>query len=352
MCNKRRQGLPSASRKSSLVGQQPAEALDQASDYTIRIMLSVSLLPSPDRRGKYPPARGGVRRGTGRSGRERPGPLPAPHLAEESGPQFPQFLYQVQLRISLVKFLEDISRINVSAVRESCRLMQHSCGAAWYPSPAVQRSWPAQLGHHSAKVSRERLVYLWDAIPPGLVAPMGHKSFRAPRVRPRRAAGAACVSQHSPRGPLLPATPCAGSTLIPGLRPLTTSFVAASSPHQRRSPRASIPPSVPVSGEGHLPHQRQYLAHKMGPLGPGPGGRLPTAQAVGLCRGLGARGLPALVPPKPASPHAPDRLPAQPSAALRGLYGLETLARAPASGRVPAPTWSTAPPTRPRDSKP
>ena len=142
---------------------------------------------------------------------------------------------------------------------------------------------------------------------------------RAPGVRPRRAAGAACVSQHSPRGPLPPVTPCAGGTV------------------------SARPSAISDNLRGSL---------VTGCSSPGPGGRLPTAQAVGLCRGLGARGLPALVPPKPASPHAPDRLPAQPSASLRGLYGLETLARAPASRPLPTSTWYPAPPTRSRDSKP
>ena len=50
------------------------------------------------------PGRGSGRRGAGGSGRERPGPLPAPHQVEELGPQFPQFLYLVQLRGSVSKF--------------------------------------------------------------------------------------------------------------------------------------------------------------------------------------------------------------------------------------------------------
>ena len=63
------------------------------------------------------PGRGGGRRGAGGSGRERPGPLPAPHQAEESGPQFPQFLYLVQLRGSVIKF-PPASPATASVLRE------------------------------------------------------------------------------------------------------------------------------------------------------------------------------------------------------------------------------------------
>ena len=193
------------------------------------------------------------------------------------------------------------------------------------------------------------------AIPPGtLDLPLRRqaaKSLPGSQEATVPAAGTACVSQHSPRGPLLSATPCTDSTLIPGLRPQATSFVAAPPPHQRRSRSSPIPQPVHVSGEAHLPHQRRCLAHRAGRSGPGPGGRLSTAQAVGLCRGLGARGLPALVPPKPASPHAPDRLPAQRSTAFRALWHWETLSRAPAPATSRKRTVAPASPTRLRDSQ-
>ena len=132
----------------------------------------------------------------------------------------------------------------------------------------------------------------------------------------------------------LPATPCAVPSASTSLRP------------------ASIRLTAPESVEGCTPLDRQSCAHTVGRPGPGPGGRLPNPSAVGLCRGLGARGLPALAPPKPATHTAPDRLRGQRSTAFRALDGLETLARGPEPATVPASTAEPAPPSRPRDSKP
>ena len=107
-----------------------------------------------------------------------------------------------------------------------------------------------------------------------------------------------------------------------------------------------------MSVEGRTPLDRQCCAHTVGRPGPGPGGRLPNPSAVGLCRGLGARGLPALAPPKPATPTAPDRLRGLRSTAFRALDGLETLARGPEPATVPVSMADPAQPSRPRDSKP
>ena len=148
------------------------------------------------------------------------------------------------------------------------------------------------------------------------------------------AVGAASVSQLPRRGPQLPATPCAVPSASASLRP------------------ASIRLTVPVSVEGCTPLDRQCCAHTVGRPGPGHGGRLPNPSAVGLCRGLGARGLPAHAPPKPATPTAPDRLRGQRSTAFRALDGLETLARVSAPTSVLTSTQKPAPPSRSRDSKP
>ncbi len=110
------------------------------------------------------------------------------------------------------------------------------------------------------------------------------KASRAPRTRPSRPLAQTVSEQvrHRLRG-----TPASASW-----RP------------------ASIRRSVPVRVLPGTPHQCRCCAHRVGRPGPGPGGRLPS-RAAGLCRGLGACSLPALAPPKPASPPAPDRLPGQ-----------------------------------------
>ena len=59
LCNSRWRRHCNATRSSRCKGQQPVSAASYASDYTIRIMLSVSQLPSPDRHAKGPPTRGG-----------------------------------------------------------------------------------------------------------------------------------------------------------------------------------------------------------------------------------------------------------------------------------------------------
>ncbi len=124
---------------------------------------------SPSSRcGSHPfesPGRGGGRKGPGGSGRLAPGPLPAPHRAEELGPQFPQFLYLGAPPHLRHQVSTGISRNNLCAPRASCRLIQHSCGSARHQRSAVQTSWPAHLWHRSSKVK-----YNLAAIPPGLAS--------------------------------------------------------------------------------------------------------------------------------------------------------------------------------------
>ena len=108
----------------------------------------------------FSPPRGGGRKGTGGSGRLAPGPLPAPHRAEELGPQF---LYLGANPHQRHQVSTDIFRHNLSAPRASCRLIQHSCGSARHQRSAVQTSWPAHLWHRSSKVE-----FNLAAIPPHL----------------------------------------------------------------------------------------------------------------------------------------------------------------------------------------
>ena len=73
------------------------------------------------------PGRVGGRKGSGCSGRLAPGPLPAPHRAEESGPQFPQFLYLGATTHSHSASRPASPAFSVCATRASCRLTHLRC---------------------------------------------------------------------------------------------------------------------------------------------------------------------------------------------------------------------------------
>ena len=114
--------------------------------------------------------------------------------------------------------------------------------------------------------------------------------LRAAGIQRFRAVGAACASRLVICDGLPVSTPCAGGT-VPGFAiNVLLLFEEWAVPAQ--------------AGEAVcLPHH------------------------VGLCRGLGAYGLPALAPPKPANPHTPDRLPSHTS--LRSVsYGTARLTAA------------------------
>ena len=89
--------------------------------------------------------------------------------------------------------------------------------------------------------------------------------------------------------------------------------------------------TVPVSGDRYLPHQRRCVAH--------------------AGRAVPARALEAVCLP-PTGLRCQTASKAIPSAVLRGLVGLETLALGSAARSSTIPTTSPAPVTRPRDSKP
>lgn len=113
--------------------------------------------------------------------------------------------------------------------------------------------------------------------------------------------------------------------------------------------------TVPVSGDRYLPHQRRCVAHA--------GRAVPARALEAVCLPHGASVFVGVREPKVSRPWSrqsptPTGLRCQtaskaiPSAALRGLVGLETLALGPAASSSIIPTTSPAPVTRPRDSKP
>lgn len=113
--------------------------------------------------------------------------------------------------------------------------------------------------------------------------------------------------------------------------------------------------TVPVSGDRYLPHQRRCVAHA--------GRAVPARALEAVCLPHGAPVFVGVREPKVSRPWSRQSPPptglrcqtaskAIPSAALRGLVGLETLALGPAASSSIIPTTSPAPVTRPRDSKP
>ena len=105
-----------------------------------------------------PPGRGGGRKGPGCSGRLAPGPLPAPRRAEESGPQFPQFLYHGAATHSVSASRRASPAFSVRAVRASCRLTQLRCWVAPSPEVSSPASGPAHFLRSRSSV-RLRRVY-------------------------------------------------------------------------------------------------------------------------------------------------------------------------------------------------
>ena len=224
------------------------------------------------------PGRGGGRRGPGGSGRVAPGPLPAPRRAEELGPQFPQFLYLGAVTHSHSASRPASPAFGVQAVRASCRLTQLRCWVVPGRDSSSSASSVRRVPSLHSSVSL-RLVYTWPLFlhTSAGVNPAG--SVPGVQEAARWAAGADSVGTSPPQtAPVLP--------------------------HQRCWRHTSIRRSVPVREDRRTPRQRQCVAHRVGRSGPGHGGSLPTHSA-GLCRGLGAKGLPALAPPKPAASPKP-----------------------------------------------
>ena len=177
------------------MGQKPAETAYRASDYTIRIMLSVSvgavrrsyLRISRARRRRTgsppqgPPASrpvGGLR--TLRPFVEPASRIPAPLRqssqaagALETTASAPFFDRDVSgMRGRKVQGTNTVSKLrraslafSLSTVREVRRLMQHSCGSARHLQSCGRTSLPHHFRHRSSKVE-----FNLAAIPPGLVS--------------------------------------------------------------------------------------------------------------------------------------------------------------------------------------
>ena len=205
------------------MGQKPAKTAYRASDYTIRIMLSVSvgavrrsylrISRARRRRTGSPPqgppgtrSVGGLR--TLRSFVEPASRIPAPLRqssqaagALETTAFAPFFDRDVSgMRGRKVQGTNTVSKmrraslaISLSAVREVRRLMQHSCGSARHLQSCGRTSLPHHFRHRSSKVE-----FNLAAIPPGpLGLPLARQATKSlPGVQDTAvpAVGAASVS--------------------------------------------------------------------------------------------------------------------------------------------------------------
>ena len=188
-----------------------------------------------------PPGRGGGRKGPGCSGRVAPGPLPAPRRAEESGPQFPQFLYLGAATHSHSASRPASPAFSVRGLRASCRLTQLRCWVAPSPEVSSPASGPAHFLRSRSSVwlrrahTRPLFLHTSAGVNPARSVP-GVREAAVP------AAGAACVRQSQPH---------------PAPEGLCKAASAAAN-------------DISLFGQ-------------LGRPGPGPGGRLPTHSA-GLFR--------------------------------------------------------------------
>ena len=145
-----------------------------------------------------PPGRGGGRKGPGCSGRLAPGPLPAPRRAEESGPQFPQFLYLGATTHSRSASRPASPAFSVRAVRASCRLRQLRCWVAPSPEVSSPASGPAHFLRFRSSVSlrlgytRTLFLHTSDGVNPA-------RSVPGSREAARWAAGADSVGTSPPQ---------------------------------------------------------------------------------------------------------------------------------------------------------
>ena len=144
-----------------------------------------------------PPGRGGGRKGSGCSGRLAPGPLPAPRRAEESGPQFPQFLYHGAATHSVCATRPASPAFSVREVRASCRLTQLRCWVAPSPEVSSPASGPAHFlrSRSSVRLRRGHTRPLFLHTSAG-VTPV--RSVPGVREAAVPAAGAACVRRSQP----------------------------------------------------------------------------------------------------------------------------------------------------------
>ena len=156
LCHSSHQGSTTAKTASSLVGQKLAPTgLPAAGEHNLDY---VNFAPSVSWRvfSLRTPGRGGGRRGPGCSGRVAPGPLPAPRRAEESGPQFPQFLYHGAATHSHSASRLASPAFSVCGLRASCRLTQLRCWVAPSPEVSCPASEPAHFLRSRSSVRLRR----------------------------------------------------------------------------------------------------------------------------------------------------------------------------------------------------
>lgn len=144
---------------------------------------------------QHPPVRGGGRRGPGGSGRDRPGPLPAPHRATQLGPQFPQLLCSGAVPHQRHQDSVDISRNGLSGPRASCRLTQLRCWVV----PGRDSSSSAGSGRRVPSL-HSKVEFNLAAIPPGtLDLPLRRQAAKSlPGVQDTAvtAVGASCTHRY------------------------------------------------------------------------------------------------------------------------------------------------------------
>ena len=238
-------------------------------------------------RGLYlpPPGRGGGRKGPGCSGRLAPGPLPAPRRAEESGPQFPQFLYLGAATHSRSASRPASPAFSVRELRASCRLTQLRCWVAPSPEVSCPASEPAHFLRSRSSV-RLRRGYTWPLF-----------LHTSAGVNP---AGSVPGVQEA-------AVPAAGADSVGTSPPQTAPearFKAASAAADVLPPFEQVGRSVP-----------------------GRGGRLPAAQCRSLS-GSGSLRSPSPCAAKALHPHRTRPPPRPRSTSFRVLGHWETLSRA------------------------
>ena len=194
-------------------------------------------------------------------------------------------------------------------MRASCRLTQLRCWVA--PSPEV--SSPASGPAHFLR-SRSSVRLRRGHTCPLFLQALHHFSLRAglalrSLTLPQRCGPYSTETPQSLPGRQDTAVPAVGTDSV-GINPPQT--VPVHAPHQRRG---KVPQFIGLCLFAGTVIPRITVRAALTPFGPSrPRPRRPSAQrtGAGLCRGLGASSLPALAPPKPVTPPAPDRLRGQP----------------------------------------
>jgi hypothetical protein len=155
----------------------------------------------------------------------------------------------------------------------SCRRVQHSCG-----SPSRQRPCAGASPSHHLRRLFSKVKFNLAAIPTHLCREESRQKCSGQQGSSRSGCWRR-LCQSSFQG-----NKTFALAALPRCQPQT----APVAPHQRCCRCARIRRSVPVREDRCTPHQRHLALTPLGRPGPGAGGRLPSAQAGGLCRRLGA----------------------------------------------------------------